>query len=183
MRRKPNGTPFSKPKPLVADQLVLTSLIIWLRRIEALVATAAYAVVAGLLIVDVVGRELFQTSFLGAQQLAVYGAILAGFLGLTLATSDNAHLRPAFMDFVFQRYEKTITRIGDGISAIFFLAAAYIAWTFVDVSMQAQDRAPVLYFVVWPLQLIIPYAFSSCGIKHLTYCLRPDVKPDPGGAH
>ncbi len=144
-----------------------------------MLATAAYAAVAGLLIADVIGREFFKTSFLGAQQLAVYGAILAGFLGLTLATSDNAHLRPGFMDFVFRRYERAIVQLGDVLSGLCFLGAAYIAWTFVEISMEAGDRAPVLYFVVWPLQLIIPYAFASCGVKHLVFALRPDIKPAP----
>lgn len=152
-----------------------------LRLIEAILATAAYAAVAGLLMTDVIGRELFQTSFLGAEQLAVFGAIIAGFLGLTLATSDNIHLRPEFMDFVFRRYNALASRIGDLVSALFFLGACYIAWTFVDVSMQAGDRAPVLYFVVWPLQLVIPYAFASAGFKHLAYALQPDLKPVSGG--
>lgn len=144
---------------------------------EAIVATAAYAAVAGLLMADVIGRELFSTSFLGAQQLAVYGAILAGFLGLTLATSDNAHLRPEFMDFALRRHEPLTVRLGDIVSAAFFFAACYVAWTFVEISMEAMDRAPVLYFVVWPLQLVIPYAFASSGVKHLIYALRPDLKP------
>lgn len=148
---------------------------------EAIVATAAYAAVAGILMVDVIGRELFQTSFLGAQQLAVYGAIIAGFLGLTLATSDNAHLRPEFMDFLFRRHEHVVRVLGDVISGIFFLGAAYVAWTFVEISMQAKDRAPVLYFVVWPLQLVIPYAFASAGLKHLAYALRTDLRPEPAG--
>ena len=150
-----------------------------LRLIEAIVATAAYAAVAGILMADVIGRELFATSFLGAQQLAVYGAIIAGFLGLTLATSDNAHLRPGFLDFVARGRERSFARAGDVVSALFYFAAAYVAWTFVDVSMEAKDRAPVLYFVVWPLQLIIPYAFASAGAKHLVFGIRPDVKPDP----
>jgi hypothetical protein len=47
--------------------------------------------------------------------------------------------------------------------------------------MQAGDRAPVLYFVVWPLQLVIPYAFASAGLKHLAYALQPDLKPVSGG--
>lgn len=140
-------------------------------------ATAAYAAVAGILMIDVIGRELFSTSFFGAQQLAVYGAIIAGFLGLTLATSDNAHLRPAFMDFVFGRWERGVTRLGDAISGVFFCAAAYVAWTFVAVSMEAGDRAPVLYFFVWPLQLVIPYACVSAGLKHLVFAIRPDLKP------
>ena len=154
-------------------------LIRLLRLSEAIVATAAYAAVAGLLMVDVIGRELFGTSFLGIQQLAVYGAIIAGFLGLTLATSDNAHLRPEFMDFAFRPWNAWAVRTGDALSAVFFLGAAYVAWTFVAVSMEAGDRAPVLYFVVWPLQLVIPYAFVSCGVKHLVFALRPDLKPNP----
>ncbi|MEX0284505.1 MAG: TRAP transporter small permease [Paracoccaceae bacterium] len=159
----------------------MARLIAILRQIEAIVATAAYAVVAGLLMADVIGRELFQTSLLGTQQLAVYGAIIAGFLGLTLATSDNAHLRPEFMDFVFRGHEEAIGRLGDLLSGLFFLGSAYVAWTFVAVSMEAGDRAPVLYFVVWPLQLVIPYAFISSGVKHLAFALRPDVKPVPAG--
>lgn len=150
-----------------------------LRLIEAIIATAAYTAVASILIADVIGRELFATSFLGAQQLAVYGAIIAGFLGLTLATSDNAHLRPGFLDFVTKRRERIVVRAGDIVAGVFFLAAAYVAWTFVEVSMEAKDRAPVLYFVVWPLQLIIPYALASAGVKHLVFGMRPDLKPDP----
>jgi TRAP-type C4-dicarboxylate transport system permease small subunit len=158
-------------------------LIRYLRLSEAVVATVAYAAVAGILMVDVIGRELFATSLFGAQQLAVYGAIIAGFLGLTLATSDNAHLRPGFMDFLFRRWEVQVIRLGDAISGIFFFAAAYVAWTFVAVSMGAGDRAPVLYFFVWPLQLVIPYACLSAGLKHMIFALRPELKPRADERH
>lgn len=154
-----------------------------LRIAESLVATVAYAAVAALLIYDVVGREVFGTSFLGADQLAVYGAIIAGFLGLTLAASDNAHLRPGFMDFVFRGREALAIRIGDALSCLFFVASAVVAWSFVSVSMEAQDRAPVFYFVVWPLQIIIPYAFLSCAVKHGIFALRPELKPAADGVH
>ena len=162
------------------QRLIMKRLVHTLRLIEAIVATAAYAAVAGLLMADVIGRELFQSSIFGGQQLAVYGAIIAGFLGLTLATSDNAHLRPEFMDFVFRRHEQLAARMGDLMSAVFFFLSAYVAWTFVAISWEAGDRAPVLYFVVWPLQLIIPYAFASAGLKHLIFASRPDLKPVSG---
>ena len=158
--------------------LSLGKLINIIRLIEAISATAAYAAVACLLIIDVIGRELFKVSFLGSQQLAVYGAILAGFLGLTIATSDNSHLRPEFMDFLLKKYDHSVKKLGDFISGMFFLGACYVAWTFVEVSMEARDRAPVHYFLVWPLQMIIPYAFASAGLKHLIFCLRPELKPD-----
>ena len=146
---------------------------------EAIVAAVAYAAVASLLMADVIGRELFGQAFLGTQQLAVYAAILAGFLGLTLATSDNSHLRPEFMDFALRHWSGPVERLGDALSCLFFLVAAYVAWTFVAISMEAGDRAPVLYFVVWPLQLVIPYAFLSAALKHLAFAARPDLKPRP----
>ncbi|WP_171052690.1 TRAP transporter small permease [Ruegeria sediminis] len=143
---------------------------------ESITATIAYAFVAVLLMVDVIGREVFSSALLGIQQLAVYGAIVAGFLGLTLATSDNSHLRPAFLDFLAGRHQREVARIGDALSAIFFFGAGYVAWTFVQISMENGDRAPVLYFVLWPLQLVVPYAFGSAGLKHLIFALRPDLK-------
>lgn len=148
--------------------------------VEAVAATVSYGIVAVLLMVDVVGREVFGTAFLGLQQLSVYGAIIAGFLGLTLATSDNAHLRPGFLDFVSgPRLDPLFRRVGDLVSAGFFWAGAYICSGFVSVSMEMGDRAPVLYFLLWPLQLIIPYAFASAGLKHLLFALRPELKPQP----
>lgn len=178
MPPRPSGQRSSRPRPPATDR-ILQRFLKALRLIESVVATVAYAAVAALLMIDVVGRELFGQSFLGAQQLAVYGAILAGFMGLTLATSDNSHLRPAFMDFVFARHENLVKRIGETFSALFYFAAAWVAWTFVAVSMDAGDRAPVLYFLVWPLQLVIPYALASAGVKHAAFAIRPDLKPDP----
>ncbi len=159
---------------------MLNAVLIWLKRTESVVATAAYAVVAILLMVDVIGRELFSSTFLGMQQIAVYGAIVAGFLGLTLATSDNSHLRPEFLDFVAGPFEKLVKRLGDILSAFFYFGATYVALTFVAVSMEVGDKAPVLYFVLWPLQLVIPYAFFSAGLKHLIFGLKPVLKPYSG---
>ena len=44
------------------------------------------------------------------------------------------------------------------------------------VSMEAGDKAPVLYFVLWPLQVVIPYAFASAAIKHLIFAIDPALK-------
>lgn len=153
-------------------------------RIESLVATISYGAVAALLIIDIVGREVLGVTFLGLQQLAVYGAIIAGFLGLTLATSDNCHLRPAFLDFLSgPRYDAAFARLGDLLSGLFFIGAAVVALKFVQVSMELKDRAPVLYFVLWPLQTIIPYAFASAAVKHLIFAVAPILKPSPKAAN
>lgn len=156
---------------------MLRSVLKGLTLTESIVATVAYALVAALLMVDVIGREVFASALLGIQQLAVYGAIVAGFLGLTLATSDNSHLRPEFLDFLAGGHGALVARFGDLLSATFYFAGTYVSWTFVQVSMDSGDKAPVLYFLLWPLQLVIPYAFASAGLKHLIFALRPALKP------
>ncbi len=150
----------------------------WLYLTESFVATAAYGAVALLLMSDVIGRELFSSSLFGAQQVAVYGAIVAGFLGLTLATSDNAHLRPEFMDNVFpHRLHHRVAAIGDGISSVFFVGACIISIYFVNETRIAGDKAAVLYFALWPIQVVIPYAFLSTAFKHLIFAIKPELKP------
>lgn len=156
---------------------MLNKVLKWIRFSESVVAAIAYAVVASLLIIDVVGREVFSTAFLGMQQIAVYGAIVAGFLGLTLATSDNAHLRPEFLDFIGGRNSVAAFRLGDLISAVFFAAFAWVALDFVQISREVGDKAPVLYFLLWPIQLVIPYAFCSAALKHFIFALKPELRP------
>lgn len=156
---------------------MLAAALRLLKLAESIAAAAAYGVVAALLMIDVVGRELFAATFLGMQQLAVYGAIVAGFAGLTLATSDDAHLRPGFMDFAAGERGPQARRLGDFLSALFFACACAASFGFVLASMEYGDKAPVMYFPLWPLQLVIPYAFASAGLKHLIFALDPSLKP------
>lgn len=148
--------------------------------VESIAAAAAYVLVAGLLIGDVVGREMLGKGIFGAQKMAVYCAIVAAFLGLSLATSANMQLRPSFLDHVFKG--PMTDRIGDAFAATFYIFMAVIAILFIEQSMEFKDRAAVLYWLLWPIQLIIPYALFSTGVRHGTFALWPDLKPAERGA-
>lgn len=148
-----------------------------LNTVESIAAAIAYTIVAALLIGDVAGRELFGSGFFGAQKMAVYAAVIAGFLGLSLATAANTQLRPAFLDWVF-RHPAT-DRIGDLFAFCFYLWIALIAVQFIQQSFEYSDRAAVLYWLLWPIQIIIPYALFSTGLRHLLFALWPNLKPNP----
>ncbi len=147
---------------------------------ESIAAAIAYAIVASLLIGDVVGRELLGKGIFGAQKMAVYAAVVAGFLGLGLATGANAQLRPSFLDHVFKGQGPE--RIGDAFAFCFYSFMAIIACMFIQQSMEFSDRAAVLYWLLWPIQLIIPYALFSTGLRHGVFALWPDLKPEERGA-
>ncbi|MCB1407984.1 MAG: TRAP transporter small permease subunit [Rhodobacteraceae bacterium] len=152
-------------------------LLTVLETVEGYAATLAYAGVAALLIGDVIAREVFASPILGSQSLAVLAAIVAGFLGLSLATSSGSHLRPEFLDRALPpRFDPFVSRASDLIAAVFYVAIAVFALRFVDQSRVAGDRAAVLYFQLWPIQLVIPYAFISSALRHMTYALYPDLK-------
>lgn len=148
-----------------------------LNTVESIAAALAYTVVAALLIGDVIGREVFGNGIFGAQKMAVYAAVIAGFLGLALATAANTQLRPAFLDWIFR--QPVVNRLGDLFACAFYLWIAWIAVQFIQQSYEFSDRAAVLYWLLWPIQVVIPYALFSTGLRHLIFGCWPTLKPDP----
>ena len=160
------------------------SLLNILTRVESVFACAAYSIVAFLLIGDVIGREVLSAPVHGAQKMAVYAAIVAGFIGLSLATADNMHLRPNFLDGVLPaRFNAGINRMSDVFACLFFLAMAVVALLFVRESMRFEDKAAVLYWLLWPIQMVIPYAFLSTALRHGLFAAYPAVKPVTSERH
>lgn len=150
-----------------------------LMRIEAVVAALAYAATTLLLLADVVAREVFSQALWGAQQSAILLSILAGMIGLTLATGRQAHFRPEFADSVLRF--NGVNRVGDLISAVLFAGFAYYATEFVIESRDFSDRVPIINIMLWPLQIVVPYAMASSAIKHAVFALKPDAKLQLGG--
>ena len=149
-----------------------------LTAVESVAAAIAYVIVAALLIGDVVGREVLGKGIFGASKMAVFAAIVSGFLGLSLATAANVHIRPAFMDWVFRgRAEPWARRAGDAFAFVFFCVAGYFAILFVMQSYEFKEKAAVIYWQLWPIQLVIPYAFFSTALKHAIFAGWPALKP------
>ncbi len=158
----------------------MPAALTWLLRVESFVAAAAYAVVAALLLGEIIAREIFVTSIWGSQKMAVFAAIIAGFLGLTLATAANGHLRPHFADGWFPRpWWPAVARLGDLLSAAIFAGLGVVATLYIIDTYLNGDRAAVLYWPLWPIQLVLPYAFYSSALRYLVFALRPDWKPRP----
>ncbi|MDA4845150.1 TRAP transporter small permease [Hoeflea poritis] len=149
-----------------------------LMQTEAIVAALAYAATTLLLLADVFSREFLSRSLWGAQQSAILLSILAGMIGLTLATGRQAHFRPEFADGILAF--SWVDRLGDLISAILFAGFAYFAVEFVVESRNFSDRVPVINLTLWPVQIVVPYAMASSAIKHFVFALNPAAKEQLG---
>lgn len=150
-----------------------------LLRFEGMVAVAAYVVTCGLLLADVFSREIMSQSIWGAQKIAVFGAIVAGILGLTIAVGNNAHLRANFADQVLPF--AWVDRVGDLVSCALFAALCWYAIGFVGESIEFKDKAEVINISLWPIQLVFPYAFATASLRHLIFFVNPGLKPEAAG--
>lgn len=149
-----------------------------LDRLESLLATAAYVVAAGILLADVVTRELLGFAIWGTDKIAVFGSIVAAFLGLALATASREHLRPKLADgWLPARWAPSIDRLSDALAALLCFALGAFAIAYVQGSIQNQERAAVLAVPLWPIQIVLPYAFFSSGIRHMIFALAPQLGP------
>lgn len=161
-------------------------------RAECRIAAGAFTLIAALLIVDVVGRELLgpllrglgvpvgATSIPGGQKIAVFAMVLGSFAGIGIATATNSHLVPRVaFGWIPASWAPAIGRLADLLTAAFMLAVAGYALQFVQSSMATSMRAPVLGWEVWPFQLAIPAGFASAALRYLLFAAWPGLKPPP----
>jgi TRAP-type C4-dicarboxylate transport system permease small subunit len=154
----------------------------WLYRIEAVIAVAALSVCALLLLADVLGRELFGQGIYWAQRVGVYCATFAGLLGFVLVVDKGGHLRPTVLDGLFpEDWDPTTSRLADLISAGISLFIGVYAALFVQESFVRGERGVALETVVWPIQLVLPYAFASATVRYLTFAIFPSLRPSESG--
>lgn len=156
--------------------------LVWLRRLEATVAVVGISLCGALLIADVVFRELLGHGIPWAQRVAVYCATIAAMLGFGLAIQSGEHLRPKMLDNVFpQAARPTVMRLGSLLSAAICFFLAYHAWFFVYASYLSGYRGVAIDVAVWPMQIILPYAFASAALRYLIYAMLPVLTPVESG--
>ena len=123
-------------------------------------------------------REIAGSSLQGAQRIAVYLMIVAGFLGLGLAADRGRHLRPRFADrLIPRRLAPRAERIGAALMALIF---AYFAWLGMRLVLEAReygDMARSIRVPLWMIELIVPYAFASVALRYLFYAIWPGLRP------
>jgi TRAP-type C4-dicarboxylate transport system permease small subunit len=158
------------------------TLLAWLGRIEAATAVAAMSACGLLLMADVLSREFIGQGIPWAQRVAVYCATIAGMLGFVLAIESGEHLRTKFLDGIFPApVRPAVVRIGSLLSAAVFLFLAYYSWLFVHTSYLSGYRGVALEVPVWPMQVILPYAFVSAALRYLAYAVFPALTPAEAG--
>jgi len=161
-----------------AAQVVLKGL----QRFEQVGTTLAFAVMVGVLAVDIFGRELFGGGKIWATPIAVYANVFIAFVGMGIASAHGTHLRPRFMDGLApQALAPLFDRFTDAGFALFAAGAGVLCWAVVKESVELQETDAVLQWQVWPFQMFLVVAFGLAATRHLLYALWPALRPLPNG--
>lgn len=174
--------------PPKAVQVILRS---W-HKIECWIAVACFSFIAGILLLDVLGREVlgptlrllgFEPGAMGiftARKLAVLALVVGSYMGIGIATATGSHLIPRVGHaFVPRRWDPFMDRLADILTGSFLIGMAWYGWIFVQSSQMYDLRIAMLGWPVWPVQLAIPLGFLSAAGRYYFFAAWPAVKPKP----
>jgi TRAP-type C4-dicarboxylate transport system permease small subunit len=166
-------------------------LEVW-HRGECWVAVAAFAFIAGIMVLDVLGREAVgpllrlvglepgATGIFASQKLSIFALVIGSFAGIGIATATGAHIVPTFASaWVPPHWQRAFERAADLLTGLFLLGVVWFGLVFVGSSFRTDLRAPVLDWPVWPIQLAIPLGFLSAAGRYFLYAAWPALRPEP----
>lgn len=159
---------------------------------ECWLAVACFGFIAGILILDVLGREFLgpflraigldpgPTGIFASQKLSIFALVIGSFAGIGIAAATGAHIVPGFAAaWVPAHWKPAFDRTADLLTGLFLAGVAWFGLKFVGSSFRTDLRAPVLDWPVWPIQLAIPLGFLSAAGRYFVYAAWPALKPLP----
>ena len=154
----------------------LARLLERIGRLERLLCAAAFVLMSTALFADFILREIRGEGLFWARQVAVYAGIALAMLGIGLASSSGAHLRPRFADQLLPAsWDAAISRLGELTTAALCLLFAGLALQLSIESQRLGEMATVIRIPIWPVQLLIPLAFLLAAIRHGLYGWMPSL--------
>lgn len=179
------------PGAAAAPPAVAALLRGW-HRAECWLAVACFAFIAAVLVIDVVGRELYgplmrllglqvgATGLFGSQKLAVFALVIGSFAGIGIATATGVHLLPRLgFRWVPASWGPAMNRIADVVTGLFLLGVAWYGVVFVVASKNSGVLAAVINVSAWPVQAFIPLGFASAALRYFVFALWPALRPVP----
>ncbi|MBL8351984.1 MAG: TRAP transporter small permease [Burkholderiaceae bacterium] len=180
------------PAPAPSPPPGVSRLLAAWHRIECWVAVLSFSFIAAVLMIDVLGRELYgpvmsllgmkvgATGLFGSQKLAVFALVIGSFAGIGIATATGVHLVPRIgFRWLPAAWSPQVDRIADLFTGLFLLGVCWYGLQFVLASKASGVLAAVINVSAWPIQLAIPLGFLSAALRYLVFAVWPALRPVP----
>jgi hypothetical protein len=175
------------PAATPAPPGVAAVLRVW-HRLECWIAVLAFTFIAVVLVIDVLGRELYgpamallgqpvgATGLFGSQKLAVFALVIGSFCGIGIATATGVHLVPRIG---FKWLPAAWSPQVDVFTGLFLLGVTWFGVQFVLASKESGVLAAVINVSAWPIQTVIPLGFASAALRYFVFAAWPALRPVP----
>jgi TRAP-type C4-dicarboxylate transport system permease small subunit len=164
--------------PTPPDRGLAAALLTLFSRLEAVLTTFAFALLVAVMFADVFMRWVTGSGILWAREVGVFANIVITIVGIGVASAHGAHLRPRFMDRCLPaRWEPAIVAAQHGLTALAFASLAVLASTVVADTFEFEERSNALRWLMWPIQAVLPLAFTLAASRHSIYAFHPALRP------
>jgi TRAP-type C4-dicarboxylate transport system permease small subunit len=119
-------------------------------------------IACGLIIAEIANRSFFHATFYIVDEYSGYLMAISSFLGLSFAEKHNGHIRMELIDYLQDRFPKTILLIRQLcyiLAALFALYLTMVTWKLFFSSYMGNERS----YQVSETLLAIPQAFLPLG--------------------
>ena len=160
----------------------------WLDHVESTLSGLMLAVGLGIVMLEIVGRSVFGTSFIWSEEVSRYLLIWMTYFGVAAAVRQESHIRVLIL---LGRLPAPARRLADSLICLVCIAlAAFVAWYGVRLVedsrsfslMSADSNLPI---PIWVFQSIVPIGFTLVMIRfaqRLARLWRGVVATDSNGA-
>jgi TRAP-type C4-dicarboxylate transport system permease small subunit len=171
-----SGRPAQRPRLVAA---------IWLKRVNGAVLVAMMAVMVALVFGNVVGRYVFNRSFIWAEELSQYLMVWVTFLGAGLALTQGRHVAVELAQDALPTVAARALRIGIALLILAFLAVLVVlgfqfvsfAWDQETPAMNIPFGIPYLAVPIGALLFMIHLALMGWDYVDRRYDAVESLEP------
>lgn len=125
-----------------------------------LICSISIALMAAVVFIQVVNRNVFDSSFKWVEELSTMCMVCITFLGAALATSLNAHTRiELFVNLLPGKLPKIIFALGDLVCAVFCASLIFYCWPLIMQNLHTMSPAMKLplaiNYLVFALSMLL----------------------------
>ena len=157
----------------------LTSISRWIEALEEKLLAFSILAIAGVTILNVSSRTLFNISLIFAEELSQFFILFVTFIGLGYAASKGRHIRmSALYDQLGRRLRKFLMIVICGATAILMLCLAYYSLSYISTVWELGSVSPVLRVPFCLIYVVAPLGFLLAGTQYSLAVIRNIVEKD-----
>lgn len=140
----------------------------WFEKLEKVISVAIILSIVLVVFAGTVSRYIFNVPLYGVDRLGTYLMIWLGFIGFQIATSKIRHIEVEFVKSkVSERVKCMMNMFINLVAAIVIFIFAMLSYKYTTLSMEFNDKDPLLGIPMWWVIMIIPISFIISSVRFI----------------